>query len=149
MIHVDSVLSSILQGKSDLNRQCYYVSLDTYVIEAVCQMAEHNIGAILIISNGRLEGIFSEKDLLQRVIYKGLNPSSTKISEVMSANPTVVGPETKISDAMSTMTYMRHRHLPVVQGDVILGMISSGDITKWLVEVQAAEIEHLVDYIQA
>ena len=100
---------------------------------------------MLVMENDELLGIFTERDAITRVLGAGLEPSYTKVSAVMSHNPICVAPTTTLDEAMTIVSQQRIRHLPVVQDGKVLGMISSGDLTHWLVEDRSGEIRELVD----
>ncbi len=116
----------------------------TTVTDCVRQMNDHRIGALLVMENEKLIGIFTERDALTRVLGRGLDSANTSVSDVMSKNPLSVTPSTTLEEAMSIITNQRIRHLPVVQGDKVLGVVSSGDLTHKLVEDHAGEIRELV-----
>jgi CBS domain-containing protein len=121
------------------------VNPDVSVTECVRQMNEQRIGAMLVIEDERLLGIFTERDAITKVLGAGLEPSYTKVSAVMSHDPICVTPTTTLDDAMAIVTNQRIRHLPVVQNGNVMGMVSSGDLTHWLVEDRSGEIRELVD----
>jgi len=121
------------------------VNPDVSVTECVRLMNENQIGAMLVIENESLLGIFTERDAITKVLGAGLEPSMTKISAVMSHNPTCITPLTTLDEAMTIVSSQRIRHLPVVQNGDVLGMVSSGDLTHWLVEDRAGELRELVD----
>lgn len=123
----------------------YSVNPDVSVTECVQQMNEKQIGAMLVMEDDQLLGIFTERDAITRVLGGGLEPSYTKVSAVMSHNPICVSPSTTLEEAMAIVTNQRIRHLPVVQEGKVVGMVSSGDLTHWLVQDQAGEIRDLVD----
>jgi len=118
---------------------------DVSVTECVREMNERRIGAMLVMEDERLLGIFTERDAITRVLGAGLQPNNTKISAVMSENPVCVTPTTTLDEAMAIVTNQRIRHLPVTQNGIVLGMVSSGDLTHWLVEDRSGEIRELVD----
>jgi CBS domain-containing protein len=121
------------------------VNPDVSVTECVHQMNEQRIGALLVMEDEQLLGIFTERDAMTRVLGAGLEPTCTKVSAVMSHNPICVSPSTTLDEAMAIVSNQRVRHLPVVQDDKVLGIVSSGDLTHWLVEDRAGEIRELVD----
>jgi len=118
---------------------------ETSVTDCVRQMNDHRVGALLVMEDERLLGIFTERDALTRVLGAGLDPLQTPVHEVMSKNPLCVPPSTTLEEAMSIITNQRIRHLPVVLDDRVLGVVSSGDLTHKLVEDQAGEIRELVN----
>jgi CBS domain-containing protein len=121
------------------------VNPEISVTECVREMNEQQIGAMLVMQDERLLGIFTERDAITKVLGSGLEPSYTNVSAVMSHDPICVGPDTTLDEAMTIVTNQRIRHLPVVQNGTVLGMVSSGDLTHWLVEERSGEIRELVD----
>jgi len=121
------------------------VGPDSSVAECVRTMTANRIGALIVMEGERLIGIFTERDALNRVLAAGLDPVSTKISAVMTQNPFFIPPETTVAEAMQLVTKRRFRHLPIVESGKVLGVVSSGDLTHWLVEEQAGEVQELVD----
>ena len=121
------------------------VEPDVSVTECVRQMNEQKIGAMLVIKDDRLLGIFTERDAITRVLGAGLDPSHTKISTVMSNNPICITPSTTLDEAMAIVSNQRIRHLPVALDNQVLGMVSAGDLTHWLVEDRSGEIRELVN----
>jgi CBS domain-containing protein len=93
----------------------------------------------------RLIGIFTERDALNKVLAGGLDPGSTKVSEVMTKDPYSIPPTTTVGDAMELITTRRFRHLPIVESGKLLAVVSSGDLTHWLVKDQIGEVQELVD----
>lgn len=121
------------------------VNPDVSVTECVRQMNEQQIGAMLVMKEGQLLGIFTERDAITRVLGAGLDPSQTKVSAVMSNNPICITPSTTLDEAMAIVSNQRIRHLPVALDKQVLGMVSAGDLTHWLVEDRSGEIRELVD----
>lgn len=121
------------------------VDPDISVTECVSQMNEQQIGAMLVMKEDRLLGIFTERDAITRVLGAGLEPSYTKVSAVMSNDPISITPSTTLDEAMAIVSNQRIRHLPVVQDGQVLGMVSAGDLTHWLVEDRGGEVRELVD----
>jgi CBS domain-containing protein len=122
------------------------VPLSASVQAAAEAMAANNIGSIVVLDGGNLAGIFTERDLLMRVVAPGL-PGTTPISQVMSPQPTTVTPELTLDKAMALISEKRMRHLPVVEGGQLVGLVSIGDITKWVVEHLQFEADTLRGYI--
>jgi CBS domain-containing protein len=121
------------------------VSPDISITECVCRMNKQRIGAMLVMEDEQLIGIFTERDAITKVLGAGLEPSYTKVSAVMSHNPIYITPSTTLDEAMAIVSNQRIRHLPVVQNGDVLGMVSSGDLTHWLVEERGGEIRELVN----
>ena len=121
------------------------VGPDTSVAACVRRMATEKIGALIVLDGERLVGIFTERDALNKVLAAGLNPVSTKVSEVMTKDPYCIPPTTTVGEAMELVTTRRFRHLPVVENGKVLAIVSSGDLTHWLVQDQMGEVQELVD----
>ena len=132
-----------LPGQHD--PRIHSVRPEVTVSECVRLMNEQDIGAMLVIEDDELLGIFTERDAMTKVLGTGLEPSYTKVSAVMSNNPICITPATTVDEAMAIVTHQRIRHLPVVQDGETLGLVSSGDLTHWLVSEQPSEIQQLVD----
>ena len=135
-------LSSLLDAQSP---EIHSVNPDVSVTECIRQMNNLMIGAMLVMENETLLGIFTERDAITKVLGTGLDPANTSVSEVMSKNPFCVTPSTTLKEAMDTITNLRFRHLPVVEDGKVLGVVSSGDLTNRLVEDQTDEIRDLVN----
>jgi CBS domain-containing protein len=118
---------------------------DATVTECVRTMAAEKIGALIVMDGERLIGIFTERDALNRVLAAGRDPGATRISEVMTKDPFCIPPTTTVGDAMELVTQRRFRHLPIVDNGKVLAVISSGDLTHWLVKDQMVEVQELVD----
>jgi len=135
-------LNSVLDN---MGRKVHSVDPDISVTECVRRMNELRIGAMLVMENEKLVGIFTERDALTRVLGAGLEPTSTKVAAVMTADPTCVTPSMTLDEARMLITKQRIRHLPVVKDGKVLGMVSSGDLTHWLVRDEPLEIRELLD----
>jgi len=118
---------------------------DTSVTECVRLMTSGKIGALIVLDGGRLVGIFTERDALNKVLAGSLDPGSTKVSQVMTKDPYCIGPTTTVGDAMQVITERRFRHLPIVDNGKVLAVVSSGDLTHWLVQDKMGEVQELVD----
>jgi CBS domain-containing protein len=124
------------------------VTPHTTVIEAIERMNRRHIGSILVMEGERMAGIFTERDVLTRVVPQKLDPAKTPVSEVMTRQPVIIGPTTTVQEAMMVVTDTRKRHLPVVQSGRVLGLVSIGDLTRWLVRDQQRTIDDLYDYVR-
>ena len=130
-------------------REPYFVPDSATALDAAQFMASRNIGAVCVLDDGeRLRGIFSERDLLQRVIVAGRDPSSLPIREVMSEPRAVIECDDTPHDALERMEQVGSRHLPVMDGDKWIGMLSMRDIMRVEISDQGAELRLLHDYIQ-
>jgi CBS domain-containing protein len=125
----------------------FSVEPQTIVLKAIELMCEKNIGGLLITENDNLVGIFTERDYARKLILKGKSSKDTKIGDLMTPNPFTVSPESSIEECMQLMTAKHIRHLPVVENEKLIGMISIGDVVKNVIEEQKNIIEHLESYI--
>jgi len=123
------------------------IAPETMVIVAVHKMNAHKIGALLVVDRERPVGIFTERDVLVRVVAAGLDPKTTPVNEVMTRNPVVVQSSVTVKEALFVISTKRCRHLPVVDDAGVCGLISIGDLTSWLVRDQQRTIEDLHDYM--
>jgi CBS domain-containing protein len=121
------------------------VGPDTLVTECVRIMSAKKIGALIVMDGEKLIGIFTERDALNKVLAAGLEPGRTKVSVVMTKDPYSIPPTTTVGEAMELVTKRRFRHLPIVKNGKVLAVISSGDLTHWLVKEQVGEVQELVD----
>ena len=139
-------LSEILGEKSgDVIR----IDGDATVYEAVIAMVEANVGALLVTAGDEISGIFTERDYLRRIAVEGRRSRDTSVSEVMSSPVLIVTPATTVDQTMALMTDRRIRHAPVVEDGALVGMISIGDLVKFISKKQSFQIQYLTDYITA
>jgi CBS domain-containing protein len=117
------------------------------VFDAIALMADKNIGALPVVENDRLIGIVSERDYSRKVILKGKSSKETRVEEIMTRDLVTVEPSDTVVDCMRVMTEKRVRHLPVMEGAKMVGVLSIGDLVKWLISAQAATIDNLEQYI--
>ena len=120
--------------------EVHSVPPDVSVTEFVRQMSDLKIGAMLVMEGERLVGIFTERDAMTRVLGDGLDPTHTSVSEVMSLDPVCVTSSNTLEEARALVTTKRIRHLPVVDDGKVVGMVSSGDLTHWLVRDQSLQL---------
>lgn len=118
------------------------------VSDAIARMNDRRIGSVVVMDGERLVGIFTERDVLTRVVPNRLDPTVIPVGEVMTRQPITIAPTTTIEEAMLIVSDTRRRHLPVVQGGRVLGMISIGDLTRFVVRDQKRTIDDLIDYVQ-
>lgn len=129
----------------EVGRAIHSVGPDASITECVRLMTAGKIGALMVMDGGRLIGIFTERDALNKVLAGSLDPGNTKVSEVMTKDPYCIGPTTTVAHAMQLITERRFRHLPIVENGKVLAVVSSGDLTRWLVQDQIGEVQELVD----
>jgi CBS domain-containing protein len=136
---LNDTVSKVLQSKP--GPKIVTVAPDASVTYAVCLMNHHGIGAVLVMQDGQLTGIFSERDVLRRVIEPGLDPSITRVGEVQTARPRTIAVNERAARALDLMVEGRFRHLPVTDGDRVTGALSLSDLTRWLLGNLAAHDE--------
>ncbi|HEX5539665.1 MAG TPA: CBS domain-containing protein [Methylophilaceae bacterium] len=124
------------------------VSPDTTIYDALVIMAQNRIGALLVCENKQLAGVFSERDYAREVALKGKTSRGTPVKEVMSTTVITVGPDDNVEDCMNLMSGKRIRHLPVIENNVVIGVLSIGDLVKETIAYQQYLIKQLESYIQ-
>lgn len=127
--------------------EIFAIGPDAPVIDAVRMMAEKHIGALLIMDGPRLAGILSERDYARKVVLQGRSSASTAVREIMTADVISVGPDDTTDHCMQLVTNRRIRHLPVLSGNEVLGIVSIGDLVKAVIEDQQMELDQLQRYI--
>ena len=137
-------VSDILQTKG---REVWTITQETLVFDALKTMADKNVGALVVMDGAKVTGILSERDYARKVILHGRSSRELETREIMSTNVYFVGPEQDIEDCMALFTNKRVRHLPVLQNDQLIGMISIGDVVKAVIAEQESTIQHLENYI--
>jgi CBS domain-containing protein len=123
------------------------ISPNATVFEAIQLMAEKNVGALPVVDSSRLVGIISERDYTRKVILKGRSSKDTPVSDIMTRELLTASPSDSIAECMRIMTEKRVRHLPVLEGTKISGIVSIGDVLKWFISAQAATIDNLERYV--
>ncbi len=139
-------VSQLLEGKS---KELCTTTPDTRVIEALRQMAEKDVGALLVVENGRLAGILSERDYARKVILHGKSSQDTPVREIMTERVVCVQPRNTVDECMALMTDKRIRHLPVIDNEKLLGVLSIGDLVKETISEQQFMIKQLESYIHS
>ena len=139
-------VKNIFQNKSTA---IYSVSPDTSVLDALQVMMDKNISALLVMEGPDLKGIFTERDYARKIILQGKSSKETKIKEVMTAKLEVINLNSSIDHCMQIMTEKHIRHLPIIDNGKVAGMISIGDLVKFVIEDQKQTIEQLQSYISS
>ncbi|MFL2737328.1 MAG: CBS domain-containing protein [bacterium] len=124
-----------------------HIDVDCNVFEAAKKMRDHKVGALMVVEKDTLSGIFTERDLMIRVIAEGHDPKKVKVSEYMTSSVATASPETPISEAANLMSQNRIRHLPVIHDGKLFGLVSTGDILAWKLSDQEITSRHLENYI--
>ena len=137
-------ISSVLFHKASA---LWNIAPEATVFEAIKLMAEKNIGALLVMSGGRLAGVFTERDYTRKVALHGKNSRETHVWEIIPKELITVNPDDSVQECMKLMTEHRVRHLPVIEGPNVIGIISIGDLVNWIISTQNAHIEQMEQYI--
>ena len=137
-------ISSILFHKTS---SLWIIAPEATVYEAIKLMAEKNIGALLVMAGGKLTGIFTERDYARKIALQGKNSRQTHVWEILPKEIVAVTPDDSVEDCMRLMTESRVRHLPVMEGENVVGIVSIGDLVNWIISVQSIAIEQMEQYI--
>ena len=137
-------IGAILNQKSG---NVFSIAPDAMVFKAIELMAEKNVGALLVMKGAKLVGIISERDYTRKVFIRGKSSKETRVDEIMSKDVTTIKPQDGVDDCLRLMTEKHIRHLPVVEGGKVIGVISIGDLVKHVISCQSATIAHLESYI--
>lgn len=141
---LDEPVKSLLREKGNA---VWSISPEASVYEAIEQMSKRHIGALVVLSAGRLAGIVSERDYAWKVIVKGRHSRETSVREIMSTPVLYVTPDQTLDDCLHLMTSRRIRHLPVLEGENMVGILSIGDLVSWIIKSQEQTIHQLENYI--
>jgi CBS domain-containing protein len=141
---MDTPVSALIERKGS---DVHAVASSVTITEAVAEMNKHRIGSILVLEGGRIEGIFTERDVLLRVVGAGIDPKTVKVADVMSRNVHTIPSSTTVDQTMALFAERQCRHIPVVDNGQLRGLISIGDISRWVADVSRAEADHLKNYI--
>jgi CBS domain-containing protein len=139
-----ATVKQLLQGKG---HEVWSIGPDASVYDAVAMMADKEVGALVVMDGDSLVGVLSERDYARKVMLQGRSSNDTKIEEVMTSRVAYARPDQTVEECMAMMTEKRVRHLPVMDGEKLLGIISIGDLVKTIIEEQQHVIQQLEQYI--
>jgi CBS domain-containing protein len=142
-------MKSLKQLVGAKGSQVHFIHPDAKVIEALQLMAQKDIGALLVMDGGRVVGIMSERDYARKVILHGKSSQDIAVRDIMTSGVVTVDPSKTVEDCMSLMTQRRIRHLPVCEGDKLVGLVSIGDLVKEVIAEQEQTIRQLESYIHS
>jgi CBS domain-containing protein len=143
-MNLSDTIAMVLKEKG---QNIWSLDPEALVYDAIEMMANKHVGALLVTSGGKLVGIISERDYARKVILQERSSKQTQVKEIMTSSVVVVRPDQTVEDCMRLMTENRIRHLPVVENEEVLGVVSIGDLVKWVVSAQAETIHQLQHYI--
>ena len=141
------VLDSVATVLKEKGGEIWFIDPGATVYEALEIMADKRVGALLVMQRDRLVGILSERDYARKIILSGRSSKTTAVSDIMSSPVRTIGSDTTVDDAMRMMTEHRMRHLPVMSGNKVEGVVSLGDLVKWIITSHEQTIEQLESYI--
>lgn len=141
---VDVTVDLILGNKKP---EVFCIHPEATVFDAIRTMSERNVGALLVVEEGQLKGVISERDYTRKVALHGKSSKHTRVGEIISAPVISASPEHTVEECMRLMTSHRIRHLPVMDGSRVLGVISIGDLVNWIISAQNSTIHQLENYI--
>jgi CBS domain-containing protein len=144
-MNISDTIGLLLKSKGE--NRTLSIEPEQSVYEAIEKMAKYDIGALLVISNNRVIGILSERDYTRKGVLLGHHSRETKVHEIMTSTVLFVTPKHTVDECMAIMTEHHCRHLPVMQGDALVGVVSIGDLVKWVISGQAQTIQALEGYI--
>ena len=141
---MDTPVSALIERKGSA---VHAMASTITVAEAVAEMNKNRIGCVVIIDAGRIAGIFTERDVLRRIVGDGVDAKTTAVGDVMTKDVITIPPDTTVEQTMVLFADKRCRHIPVVDSGRLVGLISIGDISRWVADASRAEADHLKNYI--
>ncbi|MCB1275240.1 CBS domain-containing protein [Prosthecobacter sp.] len=143
-MEIPTAAKTLLEHKG---REVWTIGPDVTVFEAIKMMADKNVGALPVMDGTKLVGMISERDYMSKVVLKGKSSKETPVKDIMTCKVVTVGPDHNVSKCMEIVTEHHIRHLPVMDGDELLGIVSIGDLVRWIIATQKMTIEQLEAYI--
>lgn len=134
----------LLRDKGD---ELFTIEPNDTVFEAIAKMSDQNVGSLLVMSDDKLRGIITERDYRTKVILKGRTSKTTRVSEIMTPDVFCISPDRTVKECMAIVTEKKFRHLPVLDNNKVVGLVSIGDLVKAIISEQRMEIDHLTKYI--
>jgi len=144
IMEIQGTVRDILHSKAG---KIWTTTPEASVYEAIGLMGEHNVGALIVMEDGKVAGVLSERDYSRKVVLRGRTSRDTKVAEILTRPAITVEPTTGVEICMELMTKQRIRHLPVVEGESLVGLVSMGDIVNWMLQTQRHLIHQLHGYI--
>ena len=141
---METKVADILEEKK---QEVFSVTPDTMVFDTIKLMVEKNIGAVLVMKENQLEGIFTERDYMKKIILKGISSKETPVKDVMTEKMAYISPDASLEEGLAVMSEKKCRHLPVFENKKLLGVISIGDLAKRIIKDQKVTINDLNEYI--
>jgi CBS domain-containing protein len=141
---MDTPVSALIERKGSA---VHAVASTITIAEAVAEMNKKRIGCIVVVDSGRIAGIFTERDVLMRVVGADVDPKAVRVADVMTTDVHTISPDTTVEQTMELFAEKRCRHIPVVADGQLKGLISIGDISRWVADTSKAEADHLKNYI--
>ena len=143
-IEISGKVSAILAHKKAST--VWSIGPNAMVIDAIRLMDEKNVGALPVLDSGKLVGVVSERDYTRKIIVKGRSSKDTPVGDIMTKELLTVNPSNSVTECMRTMTEKRVRHLPILEGTKLVGILSIGDVVNWLMSAQKAALDNLERY---
>lgn len=144
-MNISETIGSLLKSRGE--NKVLSIAPEETIYQAIKKMAEYNVGALLVLSENKVVGIFSERDYIRKGDLKSHSSKKTHVSQIMSAPVVFVTPRHTVDECMNIMTEHHFRHLPVLEDDALVGVVSIGDLVKWVISGQAQHIQALEGYI--
>ncbi|MCR6655457.1 MAG: CBS domain-containing protein [Opitutus sp.] len=141
---MNTPISAILERKGSA---VYSVNARMSIADAVAEMNRHRVGCVLVLDGDLLVGVFTERDVLRRVVGMDVDPKINRVADVMTRDVITIPPHTTVDECLTTFAERRCRHLPVIEHGRLVGLISIGDISRWVADMHRAEAESLKNYV--